>query len=100
MDVAALLEPRVPGDAHPGQERDLLPAQADRATAAGRRQAVGGPVESLPARAQEAAELVTLLGRRPGPGHPGGLLHSPTLVLSLLGATPPSPAAPTAARWA
>ena len=27
-DIPALLKPRVPGDAHAGQERDLLPAQA------------------------------------------------------------------------
>ena len=34
VDAAALLEPRVPGDGHAGEQRDLLATQARRAAAA------------------------------------------------------------------
>ncbi|GMA26022.1 hypothetical protein GCM10025864_37810 [Luteimicrobium album] len=62
VDLAALLEPRVPGDAHPGPGRDLLAAQPRRAPARDGRQVVLGPVELLAPRAEERAELLAPLG--------------------------------------
>ena len=57
-DVAALLEPRVPGGAHAGELRDLLAAQPGRAPAAAVRQADVLGLQAGAALAQEIRELV------------------------------------------
>jgi hypothetical protein len=57
LDRAALLEPRVPGDAHPGQLGDLLPAQPGGATAQPRGQPHLLRADPFPAAAQERSQL-------------------------------------------
>lgn len=70
VDVAGLLQPRVPGDADPGHGRDLLaPQSGDPTSTPGPvgRQTEGGPVDLGPARAQKRGELgalVLLVGHR------------------------------------
>src|SRR5450432_3233486 len=59
LDRAALLEPGVPGDAHPGQLGDLLPAQPGGAAAQPRGQPHLLRADPLPAAAQERGQLST-----------------------------------------
>ena len=56
-DVAALLQPRVPGDAHAGQLGHLLPAQAGRAAAEAVGEADGRRADAGPPVAEEAGQL-------------------------------------------
>ena len=58
VDVAALLEPGVPGHADPGERGDLLAAQAGRAAPRGRRQADLLGRDPLAPAAQEAGQLL------------------------------------------
>src|SRR6202035_2918615 len=68
--VAALLEPRVPGDAEPAELRDFLAPQPGRAPPARARQPEGRGLELLALGADEVAELA-LLGMRVGGDHGG-----------------------------
>jgi hypothetical protein len=58
VDVASLLEPRVPGDADAGQRGDLLAAQARRAAPGGGRQADLLRRDPLAPAAQESGQLL------------------------------------------
>jgi hypothetical protein len=75
IDIAALLQPGVPGDAHPGQIGDFLAAKPHRATAPGGRQTEVRADQTFAAGAQEGAEFgaAVLIGG-----------HLPRLVLPLL----------------
>ena len=64
VDVAALLEPRVPGHADARELRDLLAPQARRPAPSARGQADVARVDALPPAAQERAERVAPQRRR------------------------------------
>jgi hypothetical protein len=96
VDVAPLLEPGVPGDAHTRQVRDFLAPQAHGTTAAGRRQSVGGAVEALALSTQKRTELLPLLTAVVARTI---LTHPINLVLPLLGATQTSGGAPRHPEW-
>jgi hypothetical protein len=57
IDVPALLEPRVPGDADTGELRDLLAAKARRAPTAGRAETDLVGRDALAAAAEEGRQL-------------------------------------------
>ena len=58
-DVAALLEPRVPGDADAGEQRHLIAPQARSAASKAIRQAGRGRRQPLAPRAQEGAKFAS-----------------------------------------
>lgn len=86
-DVPALLQVRAPGGAHPGEQRELLPAQPRRPAAAGVRQPHLVRCDALPAAAKEgppahrvgpavaALMPTTTAPRDHGPHHNQGRTH-------------------------
>src|SRR5262249_35851142 len=79
VDVAALLEPRVPGDPDPGELRHLLAPQA-RSTAAPRgRQTHLIRRDPLPAPAEERGELAAADAVSVGPGGWDRGSHEPSI---------------------
>ncbi|CAN3980548.1 hypothetical protein KPATCC21470_3189 [Kitasatospora purpeofusca] len=81
LDLAPLLQPRVPGDADGGDLRHLLTAQPRRPPPTGRRQPhlLGG--DPLPATAQERRQLLPprIGGHFPGGCRDGGQTHSTSM---------------------
>ncbi len=63
VDVPALLEPGVPGNADSGERCDLFAAQSRRAPAGGRRQAHLLGRDPLPPAAQESGQLLPAVGK-------------------------------------